>query len=201
LITAERQTRLASTSRAIQAHEWHDYKDRIEFAGIGPQAAAGSPIQLWIAALSFCRAGAHARLVARLVSARESFGLPSAHNTFTAPEASATMTRSVGALTLGFATCFVLILGLSFGGWAWLVAAGIAPLILSTLPCLIMCGLGAWMMCRSNQKQSTTPREATDAATSSAVLGVIKTNRSEAGGANCCPGSGSELPRPQVKQA
>lgn len=27
--------------------------------------------------------------------------------------------------------------------WGWLVAAGIAPLILSILPCLVMCALGA----------------------------------------------------------
>ncbi len=26
--------------------------------------------------------------------------------------------------------------------WGWLVAAGIAPLILSVLPCLVMCALG-----------------------------------------------------------
>ena len=26
--------------------------------------------------------------------------------------------------------------------WSWLVAAGIAPILLTTLPCLLMCGLG-----------------------------------------------------------
>lgn len=31
------------------------------------------------------------------------------------------------------------------GGWGWLVAAGIAPLLLSVLPCLVMCGLGLCM--------------------------------------------------------
>ncbi len=38
------------------------------------------------------------------------------------------------------------IAGLCFGGWAWLVAAGLAPLILSVLPCLVMCALGVCMM-------------------------------------------------------
>ena len=29
--------------------------------------------------------------------------------------------------------------------WSWLVAAGIAPLLLSTAPCAVMCGLGLCM--------------------------------------------------------
>jgi hypothetical protein len=29
--------------------------------------------------------------------------------------------------------------------WSWLVAAGIAPVLLTTLPCLVMCGLGLCM--------------------------------------------------------
>ena len=33
-----------------------------------------------------------------------------------------------------------IIISLSFGGWGLLVAAGLAPFILSTLPCLVMCG-------------------------------------------------------------
>ena len=32
------------------------------------------------------------------------------------------------------------------GGWRWLVAIGIAPIILSFLPCVVMCGLGFCMM-------------------------------------------------------
>ena len=32
------------------------------------------------------------------------------------------------------------------GGWGWLVAIGIAPIILSILPCVVMCGLGFCMM-------------------------------------------------------
>jgi hypothetical protein len=29
--------------------------------------------------------------------------------------------------------------------WNWLVAAGVAPILLATLPCLVMCGLGLCM--------------------------------------------------------
>jgi hypothetical protein len=29
--------------------------------------------------------------------------------------------------------------------WGWLVAAGIAPVVLTALPCLVMCGLGLCM--------------------------------------------------------
>src|SRR6266852_2339409 len=29
--------------------------------------------------------------------------------------------------------------------WSWLVAAGIAPILLTALPCLILCGLGLCM--------------------------------------------------------
>jgi hypothetical protein len=29
--------------------------------------------------------------------------------------------------------------------WSWLVAAGVAPILLSALPCLVMCGLGLCM--------------------------------------------------------
>lgn len=62
-----------------------------------------------------------------------------------------------------------IILGLSFGGWGWLVAAGLAPIILSILPCAIMCGLSVCMMCRSNKSQSVASHEAVDTGTSPAA--------------------------------
>ncbi len=74
------------------------------------------------------------------------------------------------------------ILGLYFGGWAWLVAAGLAPILLSTLPCLVMCGLGVCMMCRG-QSQPTASRDAVDAPTSTA-LDSSKTSSLSA--ARCC---------------
>ena len=47
--------------------------------------------------------------------------------------------------------------GLAFN-WSWLVAAGIAPLILAVLPCLAMCALGlcmAGMMGGSDTSQAS----------------------------------------------
>lgn len=61
------------------------------------------------------------------------------------------------------------VIGLSFGGWGWLVAAGLAPIILSTLPCLVMCGFGVCMMCRSNKSQSMASRDAAGLPLSSAA--------------------------------
>ncbi|GGG52463.1 hypothetical protein GCM10010964_44520 [Caldovatus sediminis] len=34
---------------------------------------------------------------------------------------------------------------LAAGGWSWLVAAGVAPVLLGALPCLAMCALGLCM--------------------------------------------------------
>src|SRR6266852_9999069 len=72
---------------------------------------------------------------------------------------------------LGLASLAV-IAGLSFGGWGWLVAAGFAPVILSPLPCLVMCAFGICMMGRTDKSQATASRDAIDAATSSTVLGL-----------------------------
>jgi len=42
------------------------------------------------------------------------------------------------------ATALVAGAGLSLN-WNWLVAAGIAPVLIAVLPCLVMCGLGLCM--------------------------------------------------------
>ena len=76
-------------------------------------------------------------------------------------------------------------LGLYFGGWGWLVAIGAAPIILSTLPCLIMCGLGVCFMCRSSNKESVSP--SVDATTS--ALGFTKTEAPLVAGFSCCQGA------------
>lgn len=47
-------------------------------------------------------------------------------------------------------------IGLSFGGWGFLVAAGLAPVILSILPCVVMCGLGLCMMGMNKKSASNT---------------------------------------------
>jgi hypothetical protein len=47
----------------------------------------------------------------------------------------------------------VLAAGLALG-WGWLVAAGIAPLLISVLPCLAMCALGLCMNRRGGRSCS-----------------------------------------------
>jgi hypothetical protein len=54
--------------------------------------------------------------------------------------------------------------------WSWLVAAGLAPILISTLPCLIMCTFGVCMMCRSAKEQSTPARDITEPLTSGTML-------------------------------
>ena len=39
-------------------------------------------------------------------------------------------------------------------GWDWLTAVGVAPLIVATAPCLIMCALGLCMMGKRNKAGS-----------------------------------------------
>ena len=36
--------------------------------------------------------------------------------------------------------------------WDWLVAAGIAPLLITVLPCVVMCGVGVCCMGKGNDK-------------------------------------------------
>lgn len=44
--------------------------------------------------------------------------------------------------------------------WSWLVATGIAPILLIALPCLIMCGLGLCMNhLRGESCESSAPRQ------------------------------------------
>ena len=102
--------------------------------------------------------------------------------------------------TLVAVASLAIVLGLYFGGWGWLVAAGLAPIILSTLPCLIMCAFGVCMMCRSNKTQSAVSREAADSTTSSSALSVAKMDRPTVGGSSCCHEEAREAPSPQVKQ-
>jgi hypothetical protein len=46
--------------------------------------------------------------------------------------------------------------------WDWLTAVGIAPLIVSAAPCLIMCALGVCMMGRNRQACSSRPTSGVD---------------------------------------
>jgi len=56
---------------------------------------------------------------------------------------------AVGGLALGGA-------GLALG-WDWLAAVGIAPLIVSAAPCLVMCALGLCMMGRGHRPAAAQP--------------------------------------------
>lgn len=58
--------------------------------------------------------------------------------------------------------------------WSWLVAAGIAPVLLSVLPCLVMCGFG---LCA--HKLMGRPAQPL---------------QPPAGGANCCGGDANVAP-------
>jgi hypothetical protein len=83
--------------------------------------------------------------------------------------------------------------------WSWLVAAGLAPILLSTLPCLVMCGLGLCMLCRSGEQKTTAP-DAADTAISSAALGVAKMDNPSASAATCCHEQVNETQAPQAQQ-
>jgi hypothetical protein len=94
-----------------------------------------------------------------------------------------------------------LIAGLFFGGWAWLVAAGLAPIVLSALPCLVMCGLGLCLACRSGTTQSTPASlDAVNSTTSPTALGVGRIGQPTAGGSGCCHEQAAKVLPTQVKQ-
>jgi hypothetical protein len=73
--------------------------------------------------------------------------------------------------------------------WSWLVAAGLAPILISTLPCLVMCAFGVCVMCRSADKPSAPLRDAADLASSPATLAISATDKPPMGTADCCQGS------------
>ncbi len=73
-----------------------------------------------------------------------------------------------------------IVAGLVFN-WSWLVAAGLAPILISTLPCLIMCVFGVCMMCRSGDKQSAPVRDAAGSASPPTTLAVAAPDKSSAG--------------------
>ena len=61
----------------------------------------------------------------------------------------------------------------AFFNWGWLVAVGLAPIIIAFAPCAIMCGLGLCgmkMMGGSCEKQSAPAADVKDIAASSSVV-------------------------------
>lgn len=68
----------------------------------------------------------------------------------TNPEQSKLARMVSGPRRLWLVAAVVVGAGLVFG-WEQLVIFGIAPILISLLPCLIMCGLGVCMMCRNKK--------------------------------------------------
>lgn len=73
----------------------------------------------------------------------------------------------------------IAIAGLAFN-WTWLVAVGVAPLLLSVLPCVAMCALGLCMNRMTGRACSTekvTPKADGDSDGAAAVPINLKDNR------------------------
>lgn len=97
----------------------------------------------------------------------------------------------------------IVVAGLALN-WSWLVAIGVAPVLLSTLPCLLMCAFGVCMMCKANKEHASAPRDTADAA-SSLSTGFGGITRAAPGTASCCnaePGDAQviELKKPQPSE-
>ena len=85
----------------------------------------------------------------------------------------------------------VIVAGLALN-WSWLVAAGLAPILISTLPCLVMCAFGVCAMCRSGEKHSAPVRDAVDLASPPATLAISATDKPSTGTAGCCQDATNE---------
>ena len=104
-----------------------------------------------------------------------------------------------------------IVAGLVFN-WSWLVAAGLAPILLGTLPCLVMCAFGVCMMCRSAKEHSApirdvagpaTPpipvvRDAAELTAPPALLAAAVPDDTSSGVASCCHTPASEARSPQA---
>jgi len=60
-----------------------------------------------------------------------------------------------------------IVAGLGFN-WSWLVAIGVAPLVIGILPCAAMCALGLCMMNMAGKQTSTEPSNEPASGTNSA---------------------------------
>jgi hypothetical protein len=87
--------------------------------------------------------------------------------------------------------------------WGWLVALGIAPALLSLLPCLVMCGLGVCcmkMMGGSGEKQPGQSGDAAATAGPSAALIVATIHKPSLDSSTCCDGDVGRTQPPPVNQ-
>ncbi len=77
--------------------------------------------------------------------------------------------------------------------WNWLVAAGIAPILLTALPCLVMCGAGLCMnkliggSCASNAQAKTTEASQPDAPSN-----VVSIHNTAPADTVCCQADSTE---------
>ncbi len=78
-------------------------------------------------------------------------------------------------LTLGAAVAVAL--GGAAFGWPWLVAAGLAPILLALAPCAAVCALGYCMRGKGNRP--ATPQDANANAAISTVAPAVLGNESE----------------------
>ncbi len=62
-------------------------------------------------------------------------------------------------------------------GWPWLVALGVAPILLSLAPCAVMCALGLCMMGKGSK--STASQDTTTQAANSNVAPALLNDESE----------------------
>ena len=69
--------------------------------------------------------------------------------------------------------------GAAFGGWPWLVAVGVAPILLSILPCAVMCAFGLCMMRMGNGSKSAGSQANTMEAAASTVAPLLLDTTSE----------------------
>jgi hypothetical protein len=99
---------------------------------------------------------------------------------------------------LGSRTGIVLMAAAALGAgaclnWGWLVAAGLAPVIISVLPCAAMCALGLCMSghsrpSASNETPSAEINAGADTSTSLRLAGEADTHADKSGqkGKGCC---------------
>lgn len=78
----------------------------------------------------------------------------------------ATAGRAFPSRRMLWGIAFVAVLGSAALGWKWLVATGVASLLLSVLPCLAMCALGMCMnrrpgggSCHGNDANPVAPQK------------------------------------------
>jgi len=96
-----------------------------------------------------------------------------------------TLTESIAALLqhyLGGRKGLILLavaaagMGMYFN-WGWLVAAGVAPILLAVAPCAVMCGLGLCMnkMCSKSEPAQSNPVDQGDGVSPTSNTPDVKT--------------------------